>query len=83
VSHAPRSRAAKRTTNRKTAKVPLFEPAAFLGTAGIGRDICTYSKKEVIFAQGDDADAVFYIKKGKVKVAVLSKDGPHPQSHFF
>ena len=70
-----RSRPAKRDTNRKTANVALFEPAAFLGTAGVGRDISTFSKKKVIFAQGDDADAVFYIKKGKVKVAVLSKDG--------
>jgi len=32
-------------------------------------------KKEVVFAQGDDADAVFYIKKGKIKVAVLSPEG--------
>jgi CRP/FNR family cyclic AMP-dependent transcriptional regulator len=75
VSYAPRSRPAKRSTNRKTAKVPLFDPAAFLATAGVCRDISRYSKKEVIFAQGDDADSVFYIKKGKVKVAVLSKDG--------
>ncbi len=72
---APRSRPAKRNANRQTATVPLFDPAAFLATAGVGRGISTYSKKEVIFAQGDDADSVFYIKKGKVKVAVLSKDG--------
>ncbi len=75
MSHVPRSRPAKRNTNRKTAKVPLFDPAVFLATAGAGRDISTYSKKEVIFAQGDGADAVFYIRKGKVKVAVVSKDG--------
>jgi CRP/FNR family cyclic AMP-dependent transcriptional regulator len=75
VSLAPRSRRTNRSVNRKTATVPLFDPASFLATAGVGRDISTYSKKEVIFAQGDDADAVFYIKKGKVKVAVLSKDG--------
>ena len=75
MSHAPRSRPAKRKTNRKTAAVPPFNPAAFLATAGVGRDISIYSKKEIIFAQGDDADAVFYIKKGKIKVAVLSKDG--------
>jgi CRP/FNR family transcriptional regulator, cyclic AMP receptor protein len=75
VSYAPRSRPAKRNTNRKTANVALFDPAAFLATAGVGRDISRYSKREVIFAQGDDADSVFYIKTGKVKVAVLSKDG--------
>ena len=75
MSHAPRSRPAKGNTNRKTAKLPLFDPAVFLATAGVGRHISMYSKKEVIFAQGDEADAVFYIKKGKVKVAVLSNDG--------
>jgi len=75
MSRAPGSRPDKRSTNGKTAKAPLFDPAAFLATAGAGRNISTYSKKEVIFAQGDDADSVFYIKKGKVKVAVVSKDG--------
>ena len=39
------------------------------------RDISKYSKKKVIFEQGDDADAVFYIKKGKIKVAVISDEG--------
>jgi CRP/FNR family cyclic AMP-dependent transcriptional regulator len=46
-----------------------------LATAMLGRDISTHSKKQVIFAQGEEADAVFYIRKGKVKVAVVSKDG--------
>ena len=46
-----------------------------MATAAPGRDISRHSKRQVLFAQGDDADSVFYIKKGKVKVAVLSKDG--------
>ena len=75
MSRAPRSRPIKRSKNGKTAGVPLFDPAVFLATAALGRDISRHSKKAVIFAQGDDADAVFYIKKGKVKVSVLSKDG--------
>ncbi len=75
MSQQQRSKPAKRNTIGKAAKIPPFDPAAFLATAGVGRAISTYSKKEVLFAQGDDADAVFYIKKGKVKVAVLSKDG--------
>lgn len=74
MSRTPKS-PAKRTANRKAAKAPPFDPGAFLATAGVGRDISNYSKKDIIFAQGDEADAVFYIKKGKVKVAVLSKDG--------
>jgi hypothetical protein len=40
----------------------LFDPAVLLATAATGRQISTHSKKEVIFAQGDDADAVFYIR---------------------
>lgn len=56
-------------------KALSFNPAMFLATAAPGREISEYSKNDIIFSQGDDADSVFYIKKGKVKVAVLSKDG--------
>ena len=52
-----------------------FDPAVFLETAAKGRIISTHRKKQIIFAQGDDADAVIYIKKGKVKVTVVSKQG--------
>jgi CRP/FNR family transcriptional regulator, cyclic AMP receptor protein len=72
---APRPRPIKRHSDRKPARDPRFDPALFLATAAVGRDISRHSRKEVIFAQGDDADAVFYIKKGKVKVAVMSEQG--------
>jgi CRP/FNR family cyclic AMP-dependent transcriptional regulator len=52
-----------------------FDPAVFLGTAASGRMINKRSKKEIIFSQGEPADAVFYIRKGKVKVTVLSAEG--------
>ncbi|HEV2595028.1 MAG TPA: Crp/Fnr family transcriptional regulator [Sphingomicrobium sp.] len=52
-----------------------FDPATFLETAATGRSIRTHAKKEIIFAQGDAADSVFYIKKGKIKVTVLSPEG--------
>jgi CRP/FNR family cyclic AMP-dependent transcriptional regulator len=52
-----------------------FDPVAFLETAAKGRIISAHSKKEIIFSQGDVADAVYYIKKGKVKVTVVSKLG--------
>jgi len=65
----------KGRSGRKPVGAPLFDPAVFLATAAVGREISKHSKKEVIFAQGDDADAVFYIKKGKVKVAVMSEQG--------
>ena len=72
---APRSRPIKGSSARKPAGARPFDPAVFLATAAIGRDISKHSKKDIIFAQGDDADAVFYIKKGKVKVAVISDQG--------
>ncbi len=75
MSRAPGSRPTGRSTKRKTARGVLFDPAVFLATVATGRDVSTYSKKEIIFAQGDDADAVFYIKEGKVKVAIVSKQG--------
>ncbi len=52
-----------------------FDPAKFLETAAKGRANRTFRKKELIFQQGDVADAVFYIKKGNVKVSVISKEG--------
>jgi CRP-like cAMP-binding protein len=56
-------------------KSSTFDPAAFLETAANGRIISKHRKKEIIFAQGDVADAVIYIKKGNVKVCVISKEG--------
>ena len=52
-----------------------FDPAVFLETVAKGRVISTYPKKQVLFAQGDAADSVFYVKKGKVKVTVVSEHG--------
>src|ERR1700734_2898024 len=54
---------------------PGFDPMLFFETAAKGRSISTHRKNEIIFSQGDAADAVFYIKKGKVKVTVVSKQG--------
>jgi CRP-like cAMP-binding protein len=48
---------------------------AFLASAGHGRVISKYAAKEIIFVQGDIADSVFYIRKGKVKLAVVSTEG--------
>ena len=75
MSRAVRSRRSRGSTDRKTVGRALFDPALFLATAAVGRQIHTHSKKDVIFAQGDDGDAVFYIRKGEVKVAIVSKEG--------
>jgi CRP/FNR family cyclic AMP-dependent transcriptional regulator len=52
-----------------------FNPNTFLATIGEGRKLVAAPKKQVIFAQGDEADAVFYIQKGKVRLSVVSKIG--------
>jgi CRP/FNR family transcriptional regulator, cyclic AMP receptor protein len=52
-----------------------FDPHAFLATIGEGRKSVLFPKKQGIFAQGDAADAVFYIQTGKVKLTVVSKSG--------
>jgi CRP/FNR family transcriptional regulator, cyclic AMP receptor protein len=52
-----------------------FDPNTFLATIGEGRKTLAISKKHVIYAQGDAADAVFYIQKGQVKLTVVSKIG--------
>jgi CRP-like cAMP-binding protein len=49
-----------------------FDPTTFFVTMAQGQVVSDYPKRETIFAQGDDADAVFYIKKGKVKVTVTN-----------
>jgi CRP/FNR family transcriptional regulator, cyclic AMP receptor protein len=52
-----------------------FDPKVFLAKIGDGRDINKYRKNAIIFSQGDPADAVFYIQKGKVKLTVVSEQG--------
>jgi CRP-like cAMP-binding protein len=52
-----------------------FDSVEFLETAAKGRTVFKHPKKHLIFAQGQSADAVFYIKKGKVKISVVSKHG--------
>jgi CRP/FNR family cyclic AMP-dependent transcriptional regulator len=54
---------------------PLFDPKLFLAKVGNGRTIAEYREKQVVFAQSDPADAVFYIQKGKVKLTVVSDTG--------
>jgi CRP/FNR family cyclic AMP-dependent transcriptional regulator len=52
-----------------------FDPKTFLGMVGEGRRIEKHRQDQIVFSQGDAADAVFYIEKGKVKVTVVSPQG--------
>jgi CRP-like cAMP-binding protein len=52
-----------------------FDPKAFLAIVGEGKTILEYRKDQVVFTQGDVADTVFYIQKGRVKLVVISEQG--------
>jgi CRP/FNR family cyclic AMP-dependent transcriptional regulator len=52
-----------------------FDPKTFLAHVGDGRSISKYGKDRTVFAQGEPADAVFFVQKGKVKVTVVSEQG--------
>ena len=54
---------------------PPFNPKSFLAKVGEGRSIDRFGKNKIVFSQGDPANAIFYIQKGKVKVTVVSGQG--------
>jgi CRP-like cAMP-binding protein len=72
----------------KTTRVS-FDPKKFLAKVGEGKSIFEHQKGEVIFSQGDVADAVFYIQKGEIKLTVISEQGKEAvvgvlrSEHFF
>ena len=55
-------------------KLP-FDPKVFLAKVNGGRTISDYRNSQIVYSQGDPADSVFYIQKGKVKINVLSELG--------
>ena len=52
-----------------------FDTAAFLNSSGLGRRILQFAPKEAFFSQGDPADSIFYLQKGRAKVTVVSPAG--------
>lgn len=59
----------------KVKKMTLFDPKVFLANVGKEKTIADYRKDHMVFTQGDPADTVFYILKGKVKLSVVSRNG--------
>ena len=55
--------------NRKTS----FDPKRFLAKVGGGKTIAKYQKDQIVFSQGDIADAVYHLQEGKLKVTVISE----------
>jgi CRP/FNR family transcriptional regulator, cyclic AMP receptor protein len=81
-------RSAKSTTDgismpsrRGTPKPPprngdaVFDPQTFLAKAGLGKQVFNLKKNETAYAQGDTADAIFYVQKGRLRVTVTSANG--------
>jgi CRP/FNR family cyclic AMP-dependent transcriptional regulator len=52
-----------------------FDAATFLANAGLGRRIVQFKPKQVFFSQGNTADSIFYLQKGRAKLTVVSKNG--------
>jgi CRP/FNR family cyclic AMP-dependent transcriptional regulator len=59
----------------KNVKVPIFDAQAFLDSEGSGRKIAKFHIKESVFAQGDPAKNVMYIREGCVKLTVINENG--------
>ena len=89
ASGSPRKRPGSRKSRAVGGKtvVAAFEPKAFLAKVGEGTAISKYD--QIVFSQGDVADAVFYIQKGKIKLTVVSERGKEAvvgllgPGHFF
>jgi CRP/FNR family cyclic AMP-dependent transcriptional regulator len=60
---------------RSTTGSAPFDAQAFLDSAGAEREVAAYRRSEVIFAQGDAGDSVFYIQAGGVKLSAVSAAG--------
>ena len=54
---------------------PGFDATAFLASAGLGRRVIRLEPRDAFFSQGDPADSVFYLQKGRAKVTVVSAAG--------
>jgi CRP/FNR family transcriptional regulator, cyclic AMP receptor protein len=67
----------------------VFDPKDFLAKVGVGKTVIEFHKNQIVFSQGDVADTVFYIQKGKIKLTVMSDHGKEAvvailePGHFF
>jgi CRP/FNR family cyclic AMP-dependent transcriptional regulator len=84
---APVSRKSRAGSIRK--RRISFDPKNFLAKVGEGKTVSACKKGQIVFSQGDAADAVFYILKGKIKLTVVSERGKEAvvgllgPGHFF
>lgn len=66
---------AERPDRNKPKQTAAAPSAPFLAQPGNGRTIGKYRKNQIVFSQGDPAEAVFYVQKGKLKITVVSERG--------
>jgi CRP/FNR family transcriptional regulator, cyclic AMP receptor protein len=71
---APRKPANGRQVQGVT-KAPRFDARRFLTSVGAGRSSAAVKPKEIVYRQGDAADAVYYIEAGKIQITVVSEQG--------
>jgi CRP/FNR family transcriptional regulator, cyclic AMP receptor protein len=60
---------------RASRSFKAFDARQFLASTGVGKKVCHYRPKEVVFSQGDSADTLFYIQEGSVRLSVVSRQG--------
>lgn len=74
---AVRARAARSTKTRPATRPrhTAFDADLFLDNPALSKHVVHFERGESIFTQGDPADSVFYIRKGAVKLSVVSKQG--------
>lgn len=59
----------------KNAPKITFDPLVFLAKVGTGKVLLTLRKNQIAFSQGEAADTVFYVQKGRIKLSVTSEEG--------
>jgi CRP/FNR family transcriptional regulator, cyclic AMP receptor protein len=63
------------TLNPKPLKIWLLSQTLSFANTGVGRTIVELKSGQTLFCQGEPAGAVYYLQRGKVKIAGLSKRG--------
>jgi len=66
---------AKARQVQKSREVPRFDARSFLTSVGVGRSTTVFKPKEIVYRQGDAADATYYIETGKIQLTVISEQG--------
>ncbi len=53
----------------------VFDPEGFLVRSGLGKKVLSLKKDQVAYSQGDPADTIYYVQRGRMRVTVTSANG--------